>query len=87
MIKSILRKVAMFVPKMKMRRGQCLVGYGRNLGLTRSRALKIARRMDTPMDVSQNKKKSADQRRKSKKFPRPPRWLSGCVSRERRCLV
>lgn len=64
----------------------CLVGSGRNPGMTRPRALEI-RRMDRPMDMSQDKKKFVDQKRESQKFPRPPRWLSGRVSRERRCLV
>lgn len=64
-----------------------MLGSGRNPGMTRSRALKMRRRMDRPTDIPQNKKKFVDQKRKSQKFPRPPRWLSGRVSRERRCLV
>ena len=57
-----------------------MVGYGRNWSLTRSRAFKMERRMDRPTDISGNKKKLVDQLRKSQKFSRPPRWLSGCVS-------
>lgn len=59
-----------------------MVRSSRNPGMTRSRASKMRRRMDRPTDMSQNKKKFVGQKGKSQKFPRPPRWLSGRVSRE-----
>lgn len=56
MIKSIFRKIAMFVPKIKDGGRHYLTGYDRNLGLTWPRALKMERRMDRSTDISNNKK-------------------------------